>query len=111
MPLRYDALDGEWLDRSVDWLAAAGVPAFAVLESWEVDRFREHFAGQEHLKALDSPIFTYYGYRRDTVVYLYDLRVLSGDALTPAYRLDSDVTAARNQRPESDPVLVFRRPR
>jgi hypothetical protein len=61
MTLRYDILDPAWLDRSVDWLARRGVHSYALLDDWELERFRERFAGQERLKQLDKPIVIYHG--------------------------------------------------
>jgi hypothetical protein len=70
MTLRFDLLDPEWLDRSVEWFAARGIHAYVVLDAWEIERFRERFAGQQRLVRLDVPIFTYRG---TVVVHFYDL--------------------------------------
>lgn len=43
MTLKFDALDPAWLDRAADWLAARGAHPYALLEAWEVDRWRAYF--------------------------------------------------------------------
>jgi hypothetical protein len=70
MTMRFDLLDPEWLDRSVEWFATRGIHAYAVLDAWELERFRERFAGQQRLAQLDAPVFTYRG---TVIVHFYDL--------------------------------------
>jgi hypothetical protein len=70
MTLRYDLLDPEWLDRSVEWLAARGVHAYAVLDDWELEVFRTRFAGQRLVQQVDRPVVTYRG---AVVTHFYDL--------------------------------------
>lgn len=70
MTLRYDLLDPAWLDRSVDWLSAQGVPSYALLDDWEVKEFKRRFAGQARVAQLDVPVFVYQG---AVVVHFYDL--------------------------------------
>ena len=53
MTIRFDAFDDDWLDRGVAWLAERGVHAYVVLDEWEVEHFRRHFATQSLLSALD----------------------------------------------------------
>ena len=50
----WDALDPEWLDRGLAWLAAGRRPAAIVMERWEEEGFRRRFAGQTY-GALDWP--------------------------------------------------------
>jgi hypothetical protein len=77
--LRYDRLDREWLDRTIERLAAMNYHAYAVLDEGEERAFRIQFAGQtalQHLAAgpiaeLDSGI----------KVRIFDLS--PGDASTP----------------------------
>ena len=52
--LRYDILDPAWLDRSVEHLAARGYLTYLAIEAHEARRFRERFAGQRALRALDG---------------------------------------------------------
>ena len=67
--LRYDFLEGEWLDRAVAWLAERGVHVYAVLDPNHVEQCRRRFAGQKTLAALDRPVFLYEPAR----TALYDL--------------------------------------
>lgn len=57
--LRYDYLDGAWLDRAVAWLGQRGVHTYAVLDPAHAEQFRRRFAGQTSLAALDRPVFLY----------------------------------------------------
>jgi hypothetical protein len=50
----WDALDPQWLDRAVDWLAARGEAPVIVIEPWEEAAFRARFAGQQ-FGVLDWP--------------------------------------------------------
>ncbi len=52
--LVWDSLEPEWLDRAVDWLTARRQPPVIVVEQWEEEGFRRHFAGQRY-GALDWP--------------------------------------------------------
>jgi hypothetical protein len=70
MTLRYDQLDPKWLDRSVDWFAARGVHAYAVLDDWELEVFRTRFAGQHRVQQIDDPAATYRG---EVVTHFFDL--------------------------------------
>jgi hypothetical protein len=57
--LRWDALDPAWLDRAVTFLRGRGIPTYLVIESWEDERIRARFAGQQTLADLDrGPIAT-----------------------------------------------------
>jgi hypothetical protein len=70
LTLQYPNLDHDWLDRSVAWLEAQGVHAYALLEDWELPDFTSRFAGQRTLSRLDVPLRTYRG---PWTIYLYDL--------------------------------------
>ncbi len=67
--LRYDFLDGNWLDRAVAWLRERGVHVYAVLDPNHLEQCRRRFAGQATLAALDRPVFLYEPAR----TALYDL--------------------------------------
>lgn len=67
--LRYDYLDGEWLDRAVAWLRQRGVHVYAVLDPNHREQCLRRFAGQSTLAALEHPIFLYEPVR----TALYDL--------------------------------------
>jgi dolichyl-phosphate-mannose-protein mannosyltransferase len=67
--LRYDFLDGDWLDRAVAWLRERGVHVYAVLDPNHREQCLRRFAGQATLTALDRPVFVYEPAR----TALYDL--------------------------------------
>ncbi len=50
----WDALDPQWLDRAVAWLASRGEAPAIVIERWEEPAFRARFAGQQ-FGMLDWP--------------------------------------------------------
>jgi 4-amino-4-deoxy-L-arabinose transferase-like glycosyltransferase len=54
MTIRYTLLDKDWLDRAVAWLAAHGVPSYALLELEEIQDFRKQFASQSVAQRLDD---------------------------------------------------------
>ena len=57
--VRWDALDPAWLDRAVAFLRGRGIATYLVSESWEDERIRSRFAGQQTLADLDrGPIST-----------------------------------------------------
>ena len=71
MSLRFDNLDPEWLDRSIDWLESHGLQIYLLVEDWEEPVFRERFAGSARLAQLGiPPVFKYEGPAKVT---LYDL--------------------------------------
>ena len=53
LTLRFDQMDPQWLDRSLEHLRSAGYVPYFLLEQWEVAQFREHFRGQRALTLLD----------------------------------------------------------
>ena len=55
LTLRYDVLDPEWLDRTVDYLQSIGRKPYFVLDGFEVEAFRTRFAGTSRLGALAWP--------------------------------------------------------
>ncbi len=67
--LRYDYLDGDWLDRAVAWLRGRGVHVYAVLDPNHREQCLRRFTGQATLAALDHPVFIYEPAR----TALYDL--------------------------------------
>ena len=46
LPLRYDRLAPEWIDRSIELFRRSGRPVYALLDDWEVPIFAERFKGQ-----------------------------------------------------------------
>ena len=57
--LRYDILDGEWLDRTVEWLTARGVRVYAILDRRQADEAKTRFATQRRAAAFDRPFLVY----------------------------------------------------
>lgn len=53
LTLRFDILDPDWLDRSLEHLRQAGYVPYFLLEEWEVPQFRERFAGQQAVALLE----------------------------------------------------------
>lgn len=54
LTMRYDALDPAWLDRALEYLRTAGYEPYFLLQEWEVPIFKERFAGQKSVAALDA---------------------------------------------------------
>jgi hypothetical protein len=57
--LRYDLLDGNWLDRAVAWLGARGVRVYAVLDQRQAAEVKQRFATQQKAAVFDHPFLTY----------------------------------------------------
>lgn len=108
-PIRYDVFDGEWLDRSVAWLAESGVQSYAVLEDWELERFRAHFPDQERLRALETPIAEYRGYQHGAKVFVYNLTAPPPAGTPPTVITERDPSQWRDWPPGPEPTLVFKR--
>jgi hypothetical protein len=51
----WDALDPDWLDRSIDWLQANGLAPYILVERREEQDFRARFRGHSSYGALDWP--------------------------------------------------------
>lgn len=74
--LRYDVMPIDWLDRSIQWLAAHGAHPYALLEPWEVEAWKERFGGRANYGSLPvKPIRVIEGQN----VGLYDLLVPGPD--------------------------------
>jgi hypothetical protein len=68
LTLKYDVLDPEWLDRTVDDLQSAGRRPYFVLDGGEVDAFRKRFGAVNRAGALDWPPLATLG----SIVAVYD---------------------------------------
>jgi len=105
--LRTDVLDADWLDRSVEWLRSRGLPAYLVLEDWEVESFKQRYASQAIVRTLDTRLTLVYD--RASPYYLYDL---TGAApATPRFIEAGDMHALRSALPDAgafDPQLGHR---
>jgi hypothetical protein len=71
LTMRYDSLDGPWLDRAVDWLSERGIKTFVFVEDWEVPRFQKRFAGQRFGSLNMKPLVIYRNASAE--MFLYDL--------------------------------------
>jgi hypothetical protein len=109
MPIRYDQLPPDWLDRSVDWLAGSGVHCYAVLDAWEIEPFRARFRGQQRVHGLDTPIVLYQSYGQGTIVYFYDLTTPPVLGARPTIITETDPGRWRDWPPGPEPTLVFKR--
>ena len=95
LTLRYDRLEPDWLDRTVEQLRALNYHPFAVLESWEEAPFRDHFRGQATLALLAAPPVALLD--SNVSVRVYDLVPRLGEA-----RTTSIPHIPRSQCPEPD---------
>ena len=77
--LRYDMLDGAWLDRAVTWLAERNVHVYAVLDERETGESKERFAGQKTAAAFDRPMLTY----KPASTSLFDLSTPPDESKAP----------------------------
>ena len=81
--VRWDRLEPERLDATLDGLRAAGYAPYLLLESWEDSLFRARFTGTRALREADrAPVIEYYGpisvrvLRLDDEVHCGERRVL-----------------------------------
>jgi hypothetical protein len=109
MTMRYDYLEPEWLDRSVVWMAERGVVSFALLEEWEVEEFRQRFAGQKTLQALAVPRLIYQG--GATPLQLFRLTESRESTIERRLVIERFARTLRSVEPEQPPRLVFSKPR
>jgi len=72
--LRYDWLDAEWLDRAVQYLKRSGQEPYVLLESSELEEFREKFKTQKTVATL-APIA-----RHPRGIFLYAVTTTGGRA-------------------------------
>ena len=54
LPLRYDWIPVEWIDRAVQYFQEGGRPAFVLLDDWEIPVFAERFRGQRIRAAVET---------------------------------------------------------
>ena len=99
MSLRYDYLDGDWLDRAIDWLQAHDVHPYLLVNDWEVPRVRDRFSTQRYARLLDrQPMFTY---DSAATIFLFDLA--PGESSSPVSARLADVT---EQIRDAEPVTM-----
>jgi len=79
--LRYNFLEGDWLDRAVVFLAGQGRATYAVLDDWEVPVVKKAYAGQASAEAFArAPLAQY----QDNHVLVYQLGAPSAGGPAPA---------------------------
>ena len=54
LPLRYDLVPVEWIDRAVQHFQEGGRSAFVLLDDWEIPVFAERFRGQRIRAAVET---------------------------------------------------------
>ena len=54
LPLRYDWVPVEWIDRAVQYFQEGGRSAFVLLDDWEIPVFAERFRGQRIRAAVET---------------------------------------------------------
>jgi hypothetical protein len=110
MPIRYDELPEDWLDRSVDWLASVGVHCYAVMDHEDVEKFRARFATQEKVHALDTPVVLYQSWDHGAIVYIYDVTTPPVPGMKPRVITETNPGQWRDWPAGPVPTLVFNRP-
>ena len=69
--MRFEAIPSDSLDTVVEWLSAHGARTYLAVEEWELEQFRQLFAGSQCLRALDMPPIAVYEWPSKT--QLFDL--------------------------------------
>jgi hypothetical protein len=59
MTMRYDMLDGDWLDRAIAWFGDRKVHVYAILNEGEAEESRKRFASQKAAAAFARPVLEY----------------------------------------------------
>jgi len=82
--VRFDLLDGNWLDRAAAWLHEDGRHPYVLIEDWEMPLFRERFAAANTLCELRlAPVLAYKAYQIPGRVYLFHLLRPDGPTFEP----------------------------
>jgi hypothetical protein len=76
--IRYEWIPSDWLERALAWLASQGRHAYVLLDDYEVDAFKQHFATQGAVGALDRRL-VFVSRGAGPSVYFYDLTASHGD--------------------------------
>jgi hypothetical protein len=105
MSLRYDFLDGDWLDRAIEWFQAHDVHPYLLVNDWEVPRVRQRFSTQRYVQLLDRPpMFTY---DSAATIFLFDLS--PSDSSDRKSATLADVTEQiRNAEPAAMPPWILK---
>ena len=102
LTMRFDQLDGAWLDRAVAWLGERGAPVFLLAEDWELPIVTRRFAGQRTLEVLDRPPMALYD--EISRLSLFDL---SGGTTGSTHRVTGVDTSWRATPPGRPPTLML----
>jgi 4-amino-4-deoxy-L-arabinose transferase-like glycosyltransferase len=101
LTIMYPALDEAWLDRTVAWLAERNVRAYALLDEWEVPRFKEHFGATALGPLEQAPV----GVTERGRVFLYSLN--AADLRQTAFVSDRDPYGTMDPAPAPLPPFVI----
>jgi hypothetical protein len=107
--LRYDSLDTDALDEAVAWLAAHGVPVYAMLEDVELNQFETHFKGERLAGELPARlILTYRGALPISIYQMSGPPPVGEPAMVPPIPEHGPVATPAE---DSRPPLRFKPPR
>jgi hypothetical protein len=103
--LDFEKLDSAWLDRAAAWLDARGAHPYALLEDWEVARFRDRFGRTNALGTLSmNPLVQYDG---DRLIYLFDLSEFASRSLAVEWIVEGP-SLGTCPEPAAPPTLVLK---
>jgi len=100
--LRYEFLNAEWLDQSIDWLMKHGARPYILLDAWELPQFRQKFGPAGRIGQLDVPLVGAY----DRQTFLYD--PVSGADNGSWVEIPKAEPLEHCPLPAAPPTLVFR---
>ncbi|HUL74720.1 MAG TPA: hypothetical protein VLT86_16535 [Vicinamibacterales bacterium] len=105
LTVRYDEIDNDWLDRSLAWFESRGVHPYLLVEEWELEPLRTHFAGSRALAMLDTPpLMTYEGGAR---IFLFDLAQSRNPAVTTLTVVETFDDRMRSTKPAAPPAAPW----
>ena len=82
--VRFDLLDGSWLDRAAEWLHDHRRHPYVLIEDWEMPLFRKRFGAANSFGELRlAPALAYKAYQIPGRVYLFDLLRADGPTFEP----------------------------
>ncbi len=95
--IRYDMLQSDWIDRSIQYLSLHGIHAYLVVEDWEIPDVRQAFEGTAAAARLDDvPLFIFHG---SNTVRMYDLSQVRDEAHTTARVIEDPMGGYRDVPP------------
>jgi hypothetical protein len=106
--MRYDQLDGAWLDKAVEWLAAHQVQTFLVADDWELARIQTRFSTERLARVISAgAMAVYQPARSDGATRLYDLSGAGVPPVAPPPTIE-DLWSLRAVPPTPPKPLRFR---